>query len=436
MPTIKDIRAREILDSRGNPTVEVDVTFDDGGFGRASVPSGASTGIHEALELRDGDPNRYGGKGVLTAVKNVNDSIRDLLVGQDVGKLRAMDRMMIALDGTINKSKLGANAILGTSMALAKAKASSKKIPLYQFIRTVFNLDVRDVYRDVYTMPVPMMNVLNGGKHADSSVDIQEMMIVPAGFNSFREALRAGSETFYALKDILKKEGLSTGVGDEGGFAPNLKNNEEGLKFLVQAIKNAGYLPGEQIFIALDPAASSFFENGKYIFKDGSIRNSNEMIALYEDWIGKYPIISLEDGLSEDDWEGWVKLTENLKHRVQLVGDDLFVTNTERLRTGIQKCVANSILIKLNQIGSVSETCETINLALENKYTAIVSHRSGETEDSFIADFVVGAGTGQIKTGSLSRSERVSKYNQILRIEEELGDRAIFKGKGVFGSIR
>ena len=432
MLKIESIHAREILDSRGNPTVEVDVHLGDGAFGRASVPSGASTGIYEALELRDKDTSRYGGMGVEKAVYNVNRLITDELVGSDVEKLKMMDLKMINLDGTPNKSRLGANAILGVSMALAKAKADSKKIPLYKFFRMVFDLGIRDISKESYNMPVPMINVLNGGQHADNNLDIQEMMIVPAGFETFKRSLQAGVETFHELKKVLKEKGLSTGVGDEGGFAPNLKSNEEGLELLVLAIKRAGYEPGKDIFIAIDSASSSFYEGEKYKFKNGEEKNSEEMISLYSSWVEKYPIISIEDGLAEDDWNGWRKMTDALKYKVQLVGDDLFVTNVTRLKEGIDRGVANSILIKLNQIGTVSETFETINLALASGYTAVVSHRSGETEDTTIADLVVGTGIGQIKTGSLSRSERLAKYNQLLRIEEELGEYAKYPGKSAF----
>jgi len=431
MSKIKKIHAREILDSRGNPTVEVDVTLDDGAFGRASVPSGASTGVHEALELRDGG-ERFNGLGVEKAVYNVNRYIADELMDTEVGKLKSMDIKMITLDGTNNKSRLGANAILGVSMAIARAKAASKKIALYQFFRTVFDLGVRDVYKDSYILPVPLMNFINGGKHADNNIDIQEMMIVPTGFETFSRSLRAGAEIFHELKKILEEKGLETSVGDEGGFAPNLKSNEEGLDLLVEAIISAGYKPGEEVFIALDPAASSFYKNGKYVFKDGSVRNSAELISLYSAWVGKYPIISLEDGLAEDDWDGWKKLTDQLKQKIQIVGDDLFVTNVNRLKDGIDRGVANSILIKLNQIGTITETLDAINLAHENGYTCIISHRSGETEDTIIADLAVGTGVGQIKTGSITRSERVAKYNQLLRIEEELGERAVYLGKKAF----
>lgn len=432
MPKVKEIHAREILDSRGNPTVEVDVTLDDGAFGRASVPSGVSTGIHEALELRDGDMSRYNGLGVQKAIRNVNRIIADEMIGMDIEKLKLMDLKMINLDGTPNKAKLGANAILGVSMSLMKAKAESKKISLYQFVRMVFDLGVRDIKKEAYIMPVPLINVVNGGKHADNNIDIQEMMIVPVGFETFKEALRASSETFHELKRILKEKGLSTGVGDEGGFAPDLKTNEEGIDLIILAITRAGYSPGKEFFIALDPAASSFYKEGRYVFKNGEERDSEAMISLYSSWIKKYPIISIEDGLAEDDWDGWKKMTESLKHSVQLVGDDLFATNVERLSDGIKRGVANSILIKLNQIGTVTQALDAINLAEENGYTAIVSHRSGETEDTTIADLAVGTSIGQIKTGSLSRSERLAKYNQLLRIEEELGSRAKYLGKKAF----
>lgn len=434
MLKITKIHAREILDSRGNPTVEVDVTLDDGATGRASVPSGASTGVHEALELRDGG-ERFEGLGVEKAVYNVNRFIADELINTDVGKLKAMDVKMITLDGTLNKDRLGANAILGVSMALAHAKANSKKIPLYQFFRTVFDLGIRDIQKDSYIIPVPLINIFNGGKHADNNIDIQEIMIVPAGFDTFKRSLQAGSEIFHALKKILKEKGLETSVGDEGGFAPNLMSNEEGVEIIISAIEKAGYKPGEEVFIALDPAASSFYQDGKYIFKDGTIRNSDEMVSLYSSWIKKYPIISIEDGLAEDDWVGWKKMTDVLKHQIQIVGDDLFVTNVTRIKEGIERGVANSVLIKLNQIGTVSEALDAINLAHENGYSCIISHRSGETEDTTIADLAVGTGVGQIKTGSISRTERVAKYNQLLRIEEELGERAVYLGKKAFRNL-
>ena len=422
MAKIKLILGREILDSRGNPTVEADVYLDDGTMGRASVPSGASTGVHEALELRDGDKSRYGGLGVQKAVANINDKIQKALIGEDALNQEALDKKMLELDGTPNKSNLGANAILATSLAAAHAAANSKKQPLYEYFREIFGTS------GIYEIPVPMMNVLNGGKHADSSVDVQEVMIVPAGFDNFPRALQAAAEIFHTLKKILNEKGFSTGVGDEGGFAPNFASNSEGLDILVSAIEKAGYQPGSNVFIALDPAASSFYEGGKYFFKNGEMRTSDEMIDFYEGWLNRYPIISLEDGLAEDDWDGWKKLTDKFGSRIQLVGDDLFVTNTERLKMGIDKNVANSILIKVNQIGTLSETFAAMRMALDNDYTAVVSHRSGETEDTTIADLVVGCGTGQIKTGSLSRTERISKYNQLLRICEELGKNAVYAG--------
>jgi len=429
---IKSIHAREILDSRGNPTVEADVWLDDESFGRASVPSGASTGLYEALELRDGDTSRYGGNGVQKAVYNVNRVIADEMVGLEIEKLKTMDLKMNSIDGTFNKGKLGANAILAVSMALAKAKADSKKIPLYQYFRMVFDLGVRDIQKDSYIMPVPMMNILNGGRHADNNLDIQETMIVPVGFDSFKRALQAGVETFHELRKILQERKLSTGVGDEGGFAPNLRSNEEAIELVMLAIKRAGYEPGKDIYIALDIAATSFYKDDKYKLSDGSELNSEEMISMLSSWVSKYPIISLEDGLAEDDWDGWKKMTSVLKYKVQLVGDDIFATNVNRIKEGVDRGIADSVLIKLNQIGTVSETFDAINLAIENGYTVIISHRSGETEDTTIADLAVGTGAGQIKTGSLFRSERLAKYNQLLRIEEELGERAIYPGKKAF----
>jgi len=428
MTEIKQIKAREILDSRGNPTVEVDVWLSDGAFGRASVPSGASTGAHEALELRDGDKKRYDGKGVTKAIANINTKIAKVLKGRNAYFQEELDQIMIELDGTENKAKLGANAILGTSLAICRAAANSKRIPLYAYIREAFELKEKS-----FILPVPMMNIINGGKHADSNVDIQETMIVPAGFKDFPRALQAGVEIFHKLKEILKKRRYSTGVGDEGGFAPDLKSNEEALQLIVEAIGGAGYRPGREVWIAMDPAASEFFDKGEYILKgEANVKSSDEMIKMYEEWTKKYPIISLEDGLAEDDWNGWKRLTTKFEKKLQLVGDDLFVTNIKRLEEGIEKGIANSILIKLNQIGSLSETIEAIKLAKNNDYTAVVSHRSGETEDSFIADLVIACNTGQIKTGSLSRSERICKYNQLLRINEELGSRARFLGRKEF----
>ncbi len=421
MPYIVELAAREILDSRGNPTVEAEVVLESGAHGWAAVPSGASTGEHEAVELRDGDEGRYGGKGVLKAVENVNEIIAPALMGMDALEQREIDRTLIELDGTPNKAKLGANAILAVSLAVAKAAASYCGLPLYRYIGGT----------NACTLPVPMMNILNGGKHADSNVDLQEFMIVPYGAPCFSEALRMGAEIFHTLKKVLKEKGYSTAVGDEGGFAPDLGSNEEALELIMSAIEKAGYKPGEQVGIALDPASSEFFEDGRYVFKwsDGSKRDASAMIDLYEGWVEKYPIVSIEDGLAEDDWSGWSELTARLGHKIQLVGDDIFVTNTERLERGIREKVANSILIKLNQIGTLSETLDTIELARRNGYTSVVSHRSGETEDTTIADLVVAMNTGQIKTGSLCRTDRICKYNQLLRIEEELGEDAVFLGR-------
>ncbi len=421
MTKIAAVRAREILDSRGNPTVEADVSLAGGGFGRAAVPSGASTGEHEALELRDGDKSRYLGKGVRKAVENVNARIAPKVKGRDAADQAGLDRFLCELDGTPTKSKLGANAILAVSMAAARAAAAAKGVPLYKHL-------ARDGGE---TLPVPMMNILNGGAHADNRVDLQEFMVMPVGAASFCEALRMGAEVFHHLKSALKKRGYSTAVGDEGGFAPNLQSNDEGVEVILEAIAAAGYQPGEQIAIALDPAASEFFDNGKYVFKksDNSVHSADDMVKFYADWVRQYPIVSIEDGLAEDDWAGWKVLTKELGGKVQLVGDDLFVTNTTRLKRGIEEKIANSILIKLNQIGTVTETIEAIEMARAAGYTSIVSHRSGETEDTFIADFAVALGTGQIKTGSASRTDRVAKYNQLLRIEEELGAAARFPGR-------
>jgi enolase len=420
--------AREILDSRGNPTVEVDVTLESGVTGRAAVPSGASTGEYEAVELRDGDKGRYLGKGVTKAVNNINDEITPELLSYDASLQVDIDNIMLELDGTKNKAKLGANAILAVSMACAKAAALDAGLPLYRYLGGV----------NAKELPVPMMNILNGGKHADNNVDIQEFMVAPAGASSFRESLRQGAEVFHALKAILHGMGLNTAVGDEGGYAPNLKSNEEALQVIMKAIEKAGYKPGADIVICLDPAASSFFEKGKYNLKAEKqpVKTAEEMVAFYEDLIKKYPIVSIEDGLAEDDWDGFKLMTAKLGKKIQIVGDDLFVTNTERLKRGIEEKACNSILIKLNQIGTVTETIEAIEMAKRASFTAVVSHRSGETEDAFIADFVVAMNTGQIKTGSASRSERIAKYNQLLRIEEELGDSAVFKGIGVYYSIR
>ncbi len=421
---IIEVFAREILDSRGNPTIEVEVTLSDGAWGRAAVPSGASTGKNEALELRDGDKKRYKGKGVLKAVENVNTIIAEELEGEIAYNQREIDELLIELDGTPNKSKLGANAILGVSMAVARAAADSLGMPLYRYLGGT----------NAYILPVPMMNILNGGAHADNSVDIQEFMIAPVKAELFSDAIRMGSEVFHSLKAVLKSKGYSTAVGDEGGFAPNLKSNEEAIELIIKAVEDAGYKPGEDVFIAIDSAASEFYENGKYVFRwsTGEKKSSDEMIKLYENWINSYPIISIEDGLSEDDWEGWVNLTKELGSKVQLVGDDIFVTNIEIFKKGIEKGIANSILIKLNQIGTVSETIDAVQLAKVSGYTAVVSHRSGETEDTFIADLSVALNTGMIKTGSASRSERIAKYNQLLRIEEELGPSARFAGIKAF----
>ena len=413
---ISKVKAREILDSRGNPTIEVDVFLSDGTLGRSAVPSGASTGEHEALELRDGDKARYGGKGVLKAVANVDDIIGPKVKGMDPSKQKELDKFMIGLDGTPTKSKLGANAILGVSLAAARAAANSKGLPLYRYLGG----------SKAVTLPVPLMNIINGGLHADNSLDLQEFMIAPIGAANFHEALRMGAETFHTLKSVLKKRGDSTAVGDEGGFAPNLKANEEALELIVQAITAAGYKPGKDISIALDPASSSFFKDGKYVFKAEGSKSADEMIKMYAGWINKYPIVSIEDGLAENDWAGWEKMTKELGAKIQLVGDDLFVTNVKFLKKGIDEGCANSILIKVNQIGSLTETLDTISLALKNGYTAVISHRSGETEDTTIADLAVATNVGQIKTGSLCRSERIAKYNQILRIEEELGKKAVY----------
>jgi len=424
------IRGRQILDSRGNPTIEADVVLAGGAFGRAAVPSGASTGEHEAVELRDGG-REWNGKGVTKAVANVNGAIAQALAGMDATRQRALDDKMIELDGTPNKSRLGANAILAVSMAAARAAANALRLPLYRYLGGV----------GANILPVPMMNILNGGAHADNNVDFQEFMVMPVGATSFDEALRWGVETFHALKSVLKKRGLNTAVGDEGGFAPSLKSNVEAIELVIEAIQQAGYLPGEQIAIALDPAASEFYEKprskkgqkgaaGRYVFKksDKSAHTPEQMVRFWSEWARKYPIVSIEDGLAEDDWQGWALLTKELGSKIQLVGDDLFVTNTERLERGIEAGVANSILIKVNQIGTVSETLAAIELARRNKYTSVISHRSGETEDTFIADLAVGSGAGQIKTGSASRTDRTAKYNQLLRIEESLGDAARFVG--------
>ncbi|HSU32525.1 MAG TPA: phosphopyruvate hydratase, partial [Bryobacteraceae bacterium] len=420
---IVKVVGREILDSRGNPTVEADVHLADGTIGRAAVPSGASTGEHEAVELRDEDKSRYLGKGTQKAAENITKKISPALAGMDAADQTLVDRKMLDLDGTANKSKLGANAILAVSMAAARASAESEMTPLYRYIGGV----------NARVLPVPMMNVINGGAHADNSVDPQEFMIVPVGAKRFSEALRMGAETFHNLKNVLKKRGYSTAVGDEGGFAPNLKSNEEALEVLSEAITKAGYKPGEQIAIALDPAASEFYDQSKkkYVFKksDKSEKTSDEMVAFWSNWVRQYPIISIEDGMAEDDWDGWKNLSNALGKQIQLVGDDLFVTNSERLQQGIDKGVGNSILVKVNQIGSLTETLEAVRLAASANYTAVISHRSGETEDAFIADLAVATNAGQIKTGSASRTDRIAKYNQLLRIEEELGDGAVYLGK-------
>ncbi|HDK7166942.1 TPA: phosphopyruvate hydratase [Clostridium botulinum] len=423
---IVDVYARQILDSRCNPTVEVEVELEDGTVGVAAVPSGASTGAFEAVELRDGDKSQYLGKGVLKAVDNVNTTIADELVGMNVLDQVAIDKTMIELDGTDNKAKLGANAMLGVSLACAKAAANSLGMSLYQYIGGV----------NGKVLPVPMMNIINGGKHADNNVDLQEFMIMPAGAPSFSEALRMCSEVYHALKSTLKSQGYDTGVGDEGGFAPNLKSNEEAIVVIIEAIKKAGYIPGEDIFIALDPASSEIFEDGKYnLAGEGRVLTPEEMANYYVELAEKYPIISIEDGMAEEDWDGWKILTEKIGNKVQLVGDDLFVTNTERLSKGIKLGVANSILIKLNQIGTLTETLNAIEMAERAGYTAVVSHRSGETEDTTIADLVVAVNAGQIKTGAPARSERVAKYNQLLRIEEELNDMGEYRGLKAFYNI-
>jgi len=425
---ITGVHAREILDSRGNPTVEVEVVLENGVFGRAAVPSGASTGTFEAVELRDGDKGRYMGKGVLKAVSNVNEVIAHHIIGMNALDQVMIDKTMVELDGTQNKSKLGANAILGVSLAVAKAAANSLGLSLYQYIGGV----------NAKVLPVPMMNILNGGKHADNNVDIQEFLIMPVGASSFKEALRICVEVFHSLKQVLKSRGLNTSVGDEGGFAPNLMSNEEALKVIVEAIEKAKYIPGKDIYLAIDVAATELFkEDGKYHFEgEGIVRNAEEMVDFYESLISKYPIISIEDGMSEEDWEGWKLLTERLGGKVQLVGDDIFVTNPERLSRGIKMGVANSILIKLNQIGTLTETLDVIRMAERAGYTTVISHRSGETEDTTIADLAVAINAGQIKTGAPSRTDRVAKYNQLLRLEEELGGSALYLGSNVFYNLR
>jgi enolase len=420
MSNIAEIRARQVLDSRGNPTVEAEVWLQDGTVGRAIVPSGASTGEHEAVELRDGDKSQYVGKGVLKAVENVNGEIAEALANFDAADQRTLDQKMIELDGTENKARLGANAILAVSMAAARAAATCYETPLYRYLGGA----------GANTLPTPMMNILNGGAHADNNVDFQEFMVMPVGAPSFSEALRWGVEVFHTLKGVLKKRGYNTAVGDEGGFAPSVKSNVEAIEVVIEAIQQAGYKPGEEIAIALDPAASEFYQDGKYVFKksDKSSKSSEEMVRFWSNWVSGYPIVSIEDGLAENDWEGWSLLTKEIGSKIQLVGDDLFVTNVQFLQTGIDKGVANSILIKVNQIGTVSETLEAIDLARRNSYTAIISHRSGETEDTFIADLAVATGVGQIKTGSASRTDRIAKYNQLLRIEEALAAGARFLG--------
>ncbi len=420
MTNISAIIGREVLDSRGNPTVEAEVQLASGVVGRAIVPSGASTGEHEAVELRDGDETRFLGKGVLKAVENVNGEIADALADWDAADQRALDQKMIELDGTETKSRLGANAILAVSMAAARAAAAEFGLPLYRYLGGA----------GANTLPTPMMNILNGGAHADNNVDFQEFMVMPVGAPSFSEALRWGVEVFHTLKGVLKKRGYNTSVGDEGGFAPSVKSNVEAIEVVLEAIQQAGYKPGEEIAIALDPAASEFYQDGKYVFKksDKSAKSSDDMVKFYAKWVKDYPIVSLEDGLSEDDWDGWQILTEELGSKIQLVGDDIFVTNIQIFAEGIEKGIANSILIKLNQIGTVSETLDAIDLGRRNGYTSVISHRSGETEDTFIADFAVATGAGQIKTGSASRTDRIAKYNQLLRIEQELGDSARFLG--------
>jgi enolase len=426
MSAIIDIRAREILDSRGNPTVEVEVLTENGVIGRAAVPSGASTGKYEAVELRDQDKTRYLGKGVLNAVNNIDDKIREALIGESVFEQRYIDDIMLEMDGTPNKSNLGANAILGVSMAVSKAAAQESKQPLYRYIGGV----------NAHVLPVPMMNILNGGSHADNSIDFQEFMIMPIGADMFGDALRMGVEVFHHLKNVLKKNGYSTNVGDEGGFAPNIKSNEEAIETVLKAIEAAGYRPGIDLVIAMDAAASEFYDekSGLYHFhkSGGKKMSTDEMVDFWKTWVNKYPIISIEDGLHEDDWEGWQKLTREIGSKVQIVGDDLFVTNTRRLQKGIDSDAANSILIKVNQIGSLTETIDAVNMATRNGFTSVMSHRSGETEDTTIADLAVALNTGQIKTGSASRSDRIAKYNQLLRIEEELGDSAMYPGKSLF----
>ncbi len=426
MSYIEDIVAREILDSRGNPTVEVEVAVVDGSVGRAAVPSGASTGVNEALELRDGDKDRYGGKGVLKAVDNVNDIIAEELIGWDVTDQKGIDETMIALDNTANKGNLGANAILGVSLACAKAAAAYVGLPLYRYIGGTY----------AHMLPVPMMNILNGGKHAENGPDLQEFMVMPIGAPTFAEALRWGTETYHALKTVLKSKGYNVGVGDEGGFAPSLKTNEEAIEVILEAIQKAGYRPGEDIWIAMDPAASEIFEDGKYnLKKEGRTLTSEEMVDFYADWVEKYPIVSIEDGLDENDWDGFKMMVERMGKRLQVMGDDLLVTNTEYIERAIRERAANSVLIKLNQIGTLTETTAAVSMAHKHGWTAVTSHRSGETEDATIADLAVALNTGQIKTGAPARSDRVAKYNQLLRLEEDLGPQATFAGFGAFPNI-
>ncbi|RUM91813.1 MAG: phosphopyruvate hydratase [Thiomicrospira sp.] len=426
MSLIKDIKARQVIDSRGNPTVEADVILDDGSKGRGISPSGASTGSREAIELRDGDKSKFGGKGVLKAVNNINTEIRDLLIGKEATDQAAIDNAMIALDGTENKARLGANAILAVSIAVAQAAAQSKGLPLYVYLKT-----------DDYKMPVPMMNIINGGEHADNSVDFQEFMIMPVGAPTMSEAIRYGAEIFHALKKVLHDKGYNTAVGDEGGFAPDLKSNEEAITVILEAIDAAGYKAGEDIMIAMDAASSELYKDGKYFLgSENKTLSSKEMVDLLSDWVTKYPIISIEDGLDESDWDGFKYQTEKDGKRLQIVGDDLFVTNPKILKEGIEKGIANSILIKINQIGTLTETFEAIQMAKDAGYTAVVSHRSGETEDTVIADIAVATGAGQIKTGSLSRTDRIAKYNQLIRIEEELGSKAVYPGKDAFYNLK
>lgn len=424
MDKIKSIYAREVLDSRGNPTVEVEVASENGAFARAIVPSGASTGIYEAVELRDDDKSRYLGKGVLNAVNNVNETIAPALIGKDVTKQREIDRLMIDLDGTDNKGKLGANAILGVSLAVAKCAANSLGMPLYRYIGGC----------NGYTIPTPMMNIINGGAHADNNVDFQEFMIMPVSASTFKEAIRMGAEVFHSLKSVLKSKGLNTAVGDEGGFAPNLTSNEEAIQTIIEAIEKAGYKPGTDVKLAMDVASSEFYQDGKYVLPGEGNKEftSHELVDFYVKLCDKYPIISIEDGLDQDDWSGWDYLTEKLGKKIQLVGDDFFVTNTKRLKDGIEKGVANSILIKVNQIGTLTETLEAIEMAQKANYTAVISHRSGETEDTTIADIAVATNAGQIKTGSASRTDRIAKYNQLLRIEDELADQSLYAGVNAF----